>query len=118
MCRRRLLLGNCGKSLTYAALWACLSSWICADAAAPADAAARALHLRPRYYRWYVDPGQQWSEKNTAYAFLDWKVPRRRAALVLVDVWDRHYIKDPEVRAEKIIQEKFARCWRRAGTAA
>ena len=74
---------------------------------APRDPAAPALHIRPRYYRWYVNPGQEWIEKNLGYAFLDWQVPRRQAALVLVDVWDRHYIKDPEVRAEKIIQEKI-----------
>ena len=29
------------------------------------------------------------------------------AGVVLVDVWDRHYIKEPEARAEKIIQEKI-----------
>ena len=82
------------------------------------SAAERFLRIRPRYYRWHVDPGQEWTEKNTSYSHLDWDVPLSQAALVLVDVWDRHYIKEPEVRAERIIQEKIrpllAAC-RRAG---
>ena len=65
------------------------------------------LHVRPRYYRWYVDPGVEWVETNTGYAELDWEIPLSRAALVLVDVWDRHYLKDTEARAEEIIQQKI-----------
>jgi nicotinamidase-related amidase len=65
------------------------------------------LHIRPRYYRWHVDPGVEWLEANTDYAHLDWTVPLPQAALVLVDVWDRHYLKDAAARAEIIIQEKF-----------
>ena len=65
----------------------------------------RMLHVKPRYYRWHVDPGEEWLEKNTGYARLDWEIPLHQAALVLVDVWDRHYLKEPEERAERIIQE-------------
>lgn len=65
----------------------------------------RILHVKPRYYRWHVDPGEEWLEKNTDYACLDWEIPMSQAALVLVDVWDRHYLKEPEERAEWIIQE-------------
>lgn len=76
------------------------------------------LHVRPRYYRWHVEPGVEWIEKNTNYAHLDWKIPLHQAALVLVDVWDRHYLKDTAARAEAIISEKIvplmAAC-RRAG---
>ncbi len=119
MCGSRLILEHCGKSLLCVALLACLGvPAVAQDAVAPRDSAAPALHIRPRYYRWYVNPGQEWVEKNLGYAFLDWKVPRRQAALVLVDVWDRHYIKDPAVRAEKIIQEKIRpllAAWRRGG---
>ncbi len=108
MCRKRLLMEDYRKSLLCVALLACWGApGLAQDAVAPRDPAAAALHIRPRYYRWYVNPGQEWVEKNLGYAFLDWKVPRGQAALVLVDVWDRHYIKDPEVRAEKIIQEKI-----------
>ena len=63
------------------------------------------LHVKPRYYRWHVDPGEEWLEKNTGYARLDWEIPVSQAALVLVDVWDRHYLKEPEERAERIIQD-------------
>ena len=63
------------------------------------------VQISPRYYRWYVDRGQEWLEVNTDYAHLNWKIPVSQAALVLVDVWQRHYIKEPEERAEKIIDE-------------
>ncbi len=62
------------------------------------------LHLKPRYYRWHVDPGVEWVEPNTTYAHLDWSIPLSQAALVLVDVWDAHYLKDTAARAEEIIQ--------------
>ncbi len=65
------------------------------------------LHVRPRYYRWHVNEGQEWTETNTGYATLDWKIPVSQCALVLVDVWQRHYIKEPEERAEKIIDENL-----------
>ena len=76
------------------------------------------LCIKPRYYRWHVDPGVEWVEKNTGYAELDWEIPISQAALVLVDVWDRHYLKDTAARAEEIIQRKIralAQTCRQAG---
>lgn len=70
--------------------------------------AAGMLSLHPRYYRWYVDPGVEWLETNTDYATLDWNIPLSQTALVLVDVWQRHYIKDTEARAEAIINNTLA----------
>lgn len=67
----------------------------------------RVLQINPRYYRWHVDPGVEWIEKNTGYAHLDWEIPLAQTALVLVDVWDRHYLVDTEARAEEIIQQKI-----------
>lgn len=67
----------------------------------------RTLSVQPRYYRWYVDPGVEWLETNTGYAKLDWTIPISRTALVLVDVWQRHYIKDTEARGEAIITNKL-----------
>jgi len=67
----------------------------------------RKISISPRYYRWHVDPGVEWLETNTGYATLNWEIPISQAALVLVDVWDRHYLKDTEARAEAIIQEKI-----------
>ncbi|HEY0666971.1 MAG TPA: isochorismatase family protein [Sphingobacteriaceae bacterium] len=65
------------------------------------------LHIKPRYHRWHVDPGVEWLETNTGYKTLDWTIPVSQTALVLLDVWQRHYIKDTEARGETIIQEKL-----------
>jgi len=81
-------------------------------------AAEKTLDIKPRYYRWYVEPGEQWVEKNTGYARLDWEIPLAQVALVLVDVWDRHYIEDTESRAETIVQQNIRpllKASRRAG---
>ncbi len=67
----------------------------------------KTLHLRPRYHRWHVDPGVEWLESNTDYAYLDWTIPVSQVGLVLVDVWQRHYLQDTEDRAEKIIVENI-----------
>lgn len=64
----------------------------------------RRIHIQPRYYRWHVDPGVDWVEANTGYATLTWDVPLSRAALVLVDVWDGHYLADTAARSERIVQ--------------
>ena len=64
------------------------------------------LHVKPRYYRWHVDPGVEWVETNTGYAHLDWKIPLSQTALVLVDVWARHYLADTEARANEVIEER------------
>lgn len=66
------------------------------------------LHIKPRYHRWHVDPGVEWVETNTGYATLDWSIPLPQVAIVLVDVWDHHYLKDTEARTDKVIDEKLA----------
>jgi nicotinamidase-related amidase len=67
----------------------------------------RTISIKPRYHRWYVDPGVEWLETNTRSANLDWKIPVSQTALILVDVWQRHYIKDTQARAEIIINSKI-----------
>jgi nicotinamidase-related amidase len=67
----------------------------------------RTIAIKPRYHRWYVDPGVEWLETNTRSANVDWKIPVSQTALVLVDVWQRHYIKDTEARAEMIINSRL-----------
>lgn len=67
----------------------------------------RSVHIHPRYHRWFVDPGVEWVETNTGYASLDWKIPASQVALVLVDVWQRHYLQDAEDRAEAIIRSNL-----------
>ena len=66
---------------------------------------ARTIQVKPRYYRWHVDPGVEWIEPNTGYATLDWEIPLSQTALVMVDVWDRHYLIDTDARAGVIIDE-------------
>lgn len=70
-------------------------------------AATGKVKVAPRYHRWHVDPGVEWVETNTTYNHLDWDIPLAQTALVLIDVWQRHYLKDTEERSEKIIDEKL-----------
>lgn len=65
------------------------------------------LAIHPRYYRWYPDGDEEWLETNTDYATLEWEIPLSQVAVVLVDVWQRHYIRETEERTEKIINEKL-----------
>ena len=65
------------------------------------------IHLRPRYHRWHVDPGVEWVESNTSHAHLQWTFERRHCALVLLDVWNQHYLKDTQARAEGIVQQRL-----------
>ena len=65
------------------------------------------IKIKPRYYRWHVDPEVEWLETNTNYGYVNWEIPLAQAALVLVDVWDRHYLQDTAARAEKIIQQRY-----------
>lgn len=70
-------------------------------------AAGATLRVRPRYYRWYVDPGVEWTEANTRPAYLDWNLPVSECALVLIDVWNAHYLRETKERTERIIKERL-----------
>ena len=72
----------------------------------PAKNPKRTVHLRPRYYRWFVEPGVEWLETNTGYATLDWRMPIGQSAVVLIDVWECHYLQDTSARSERITQQK------------
>ena len=76
-------------------------------AVAESEVSVQRLQIRPRYHRWHVDPGVEWIETNTEYATLDWSVPLSQSAVVLVDVWDHHYLKDTEARTEVVIKDKL-----------
>lgn len=67
----------------------------------------RILTIHPRFYRWYPDEGEEWLETNTDYATLEWKIPVSNVALVLVDVWEKHYLKEAEDRADNIIENNL-----------
>ena len=71
------------------------------------SAGNKTLLVEPRYHRWFVDPKVEWIEAITDYSTLNWKIPLSRTALVLVDVWQRHYLKDTEARGEEIIQNRL-----------
>lgn len=71
------------------------------------DAEAR-LHIKPRHYSFSAPPGVEWVEKNTGYAWDDWKLPLGRTAIILLDVWEKHYLKDTETRSDEIIRQKIA----------
>jgi nicotinamidase-related amidase len=68
---------------------------------------SKIVRVRPRYHRWHVDEGVNWVESNTGYAHLDWEIPLSQTALVLVDVWNQHYLKDTQARAEEIIHSRI-----------
>jgi len=68
---------------------------------------AEKLHVKPRYHRWHVNQGAEWLEVNTGHANLDWNIPVSQCAIVLLDVWSRHYLQEPSDRAEKIMNEKY-----------
>ena len=72
------------------------------------------LRIKPRYHRWIVDPGEEWLEVNTGYSTLDWTIPLSQSALVLVDVWQRHYLEDTEKRAEIVISNNLVPLLRQA----
>lgn len=100
----------------FIAASAAVSAALITSAAVRPDTAAAAadpqppgkLHIQPRYHRWHVDPGVEWVETNTQSATLDWTLPTSQAAIVVVDVWDRHYLRDTQARAEVIIRENLA----------
>jgi nicotinamidase-related amidase len=60
------------------------------------------LHIRPQYFRLYVDPGVEPAERNYRYRELDWRIPLAQAALVCVDVWNWHFSSDTLSRMEDI----------------
>lgn len=65
------------------------------------------IHVKPRYYRWHVDPGVEWLEANTGYGYLDWRIPMHQAAVILVDVWDGHYLKETADRTDVIVKDRI-----------
>ena len=50
----------------------------------------------------------EWVETNTEYAHLDWDVPLGQATLVLVDMWEGHYLSDCEARINQITERHLA----------
>ena len=69
---------------------------------------AGVLHVRPRYFRLYTDPGVELAEENFRYRELDWKIPIEQAALVSLDVWNYHFARDTLDRINDITANRIA----------
>ena len=69
---------------------------------------ARTVHLRPRYYRRFTDPGVEMLEANTCHAELDWDVRLSEMALVCVDIWDSDIHADMQARDDRVTRERIA----------
>jgi nicotinamidase-related amidase len=73
------------------------------------DAApAAALHLSLRTYQRQMEPGVDCVETNFHYEEWPVAVPAHQAALVLVDVWDTHYIRSHAERTAEIARTRIA----------
>ena len=66
------------------------------------------IHIRPRYFRLYTDPGVELAEENFRHRELDWQIPLPQAALVSLDVWNYHFARDTLQRIEDITVNKLA----------
>ncbi|MBC7286607.1 MAG: isochorismatase family protein [Armatimonadetes bacterium] len=79
-----------------------------------------AIKLRLRYCNLYGY--EQWgiTEHDIGHSFLEVELPCAETTLVLVDVWDRHYLTSHQRRAAEIVREKIvpvADACRRVGIA-
>ena len=70
--------------------------------------APRTVHIRPRYYRLFTDPGTELAEENYRYRELDWPLRLDQAALISLDVWNYHYSRDTLERIEDISVNRIA----------
>ena len=66
------------------------------------------LKIPVRYYRIYVDPSVECVEKNFGYVEKVLEIDEKKAVLVLVDVWNMHYIDSWIARAAEITVNKIA----------
>jgi nicotinamidase-related amidase len=78
------------------------------DERAPEAALGAALHLSLRTYQRQLEPGVDCVEANFHYEEWPVTIPAHQAALVLVDVWDTHYIRSHAERTAEIARTKIA----------
>jgi len=64
------------------------------------------INLPVRYHRWHTDPGEHWSEETTGPRVLQWGIPLAQTALVLIDVWNSHYLHSCNTRVADITVKK------------
>jgi len=72
-------------------------------------AEGRMIHIRPRYYRLFTDPGTEMAAENYSHRELDWEMPLNEAALVSLDVWNRTpwAARDTQDRAEEVVKTRI-----------
>ncbi len=66
------------------------------------------INIPVRYYRLWTDLDVDCIEGNFHYVERPWALPTEQTALVMVDVWDIHYIRSHEEISGKITREKIA----------
>src|SRR5215210_1539347 len=65
------------------------------------------LNLPCRYYRVYTDPGVPCVEENLHHVERSLPVPVAEAALLLVDIWNTHYIESWLQRAAQVTRDRI-----------
>ena len=67
------------------------------------------IHIKPRYYRLFTDPGVEMAEANYRHRHLDWRMPLSEAALICLDVWNtpKTFARDTNERTERVIQTRI-----------
>jgi len=65
------------------------------------------LALRVRHYQFDFAEGQSWVEENTHSTEAEYSFKPQEMALVLVDCWDRHYLKSFLARSDQIVRERL-----------
>lgn len=65
------------------------------------------LALEARHYHFDFDEGSSWREENMRNLVATRTFDPQEMALVLVDCWDRHYLKSYLERTDEIIREKI-----------
>jgi nicotinamidase-related amidase len=65
------------------------------------------FRINPRYYRWHIDLGIEWSEANTGYDTLDWEIPLEQVAVVALDTWAFHYLVETQKRINRISEDEI-----------
>lgn len=66
------------------------------------------LNLKLRHYHFDFAEGQAWVEENTREVESLRPLNPAETALVMVDCWDRHYLKSFLARSERIMRERLA----------
>lgn len=65
------------------------------------------LCLRPRYHSFVPDEGEPRSETTGRRIELEWQIPVENTALILVDVWNNHFLPEALERINAIVETRL-----------